>query len=104
MNPAIIAAMKHLLIDSSIHWKITTAADIQAMIGEGVEVNAKDKEDWTPLHQAAKAGKAEVIPALIEAGAYIYVTDNKSRTPLKLAKIRRHWDAARALEKAGANH
>ena len=45
-------------------------AVIEALLVAGADPNVRDGNDWTPLHQAAyEAEDADVISALIEAGA-----------------------------------
>lgn len=52
----------------------------------GADVNALDNERRTPLHHAAEAGKARVIPLLVQRGASTGTKDNlKNKTPLELA-------------------
>ncbi len=36
---------------------------------EGVDVNAKYKDGWTPLHMAAEGGHREIVDLLIAKGA-----------------------------------
>lgn len=45
-------------------------AAIQKLVGGGgVDVNARDKSERTPIHYAAKAGDGEIIKALVKLGA-----------------------------------
>lgn len=48
------------------------------------DVNAKDKEGYTPLHWAAALGHVEAIKVLVEAGADVNPKDEYGSTPL-------HW-------------
>jgi ankyrin repeat protein len=41
---------------------------------EGVDVNAKFKDGWTPLHMAAEEGHREIVDLLIAKGADINAT------------------------------
>lgn len=52
----------------------------------GADVNALDNERRTPLHHAAEAGKARVIPILCQRGASTGTKDTlKGKTPMELA-------------------
>ncbi len=62
------------------------------------DVNAKGDGGFTPLHGAAILGNAEVIPALVQAGAYIQATDNQDRTPLDVARKYKKWGVVKYLE------
>ena len=48
------------------------AGDIEAVkkaIAAGTDVNAKDKDGWTPLHPASYEGHQEIVELLIAKGA-----------------------------------
>ena len=62
----------------------------------------KDKTGGTPLHWEAENGNAEVISALVEAGAEVNAKDNGGKTPLDKAKELNDKDTVSALKKAGA--
>ena len=40
-------------------------------LAAGVDVNAKDKYGWTPLHWAAREGHKKIVELLIEKGTKI---------------------------------
>lgn len=42
---------------------------VEILLGQGAEINAADKNGWTPLHCAAKAGHLDVVRLLCESGA-----------------------------------
>jgi ankyrin repeat protein len=67
-----------------------TPQDVQAAISKGADVNARDKDDMTPLMCAAETNKnPEVITILLKAGADIKAQDlHYSQTPLMWAA----WD------------
>ena len=58
---------------------------VQKLIAEGADVNAKDKEGWTPLHFAAWSGQKEVAEVLLAQGAKIDETEDSGVTPLHLS-------------------
>ncbi|QHN71123.1 hypothetical protein [Mollivirus kamchatka] len=57
----------------------------------------------TPLHFAARKGKARVVLALLEAGAQIDSTDNQGFTALHVAAAKGRIDVVEVLLDAGAN-
>ena len=65
-------------------------------------VKARDIHDWTPLHYAAAAGRADNVRALIDLGADVNARDLMERTPLyytcSWAVERRALSGTRVLE------
>jgi len=51
----------------------------------GANVNAVDESRKSPLHFAAEAGKASIIPILVQNGASTAMQDLKQKTPIDLA-------------------
>lgn len=41
---------------------------VQTLIGRGAEVDAKNTEGFTPLHEAARTGQADVVKVLLDCG------------------------------------
>lgn len=62
-----------------------------------------NKGGFYPLHYAARQGCVECIQVLVEAGADLDVVDPDRVSPLNLALINKHFDAAAALIEAGAD-
>ena len=61
--------------------------DIEAVkqhLAAGADVNAKDEEGWTPLHQAETK---EIAELLISKGADIHAKDRNRVTPLHNAAL-----------------
>ena len=73
---------------SSIH-QAAYDGDIQAIkqhLVDGMDVNAKDADGWTPLSTAAHEGHREVAELLITEGADVNETNGSGETPLDYAK------------------
>ena len=68
-----------------------------------VDVNAKDKNGVTPLHEAADRGLADIAELLIAGGANVNAEDYDGNTPLHLAIGGGHAEIARLLVIQGAN-
>lgn len=68
-------------------------------------VNAKDNNDWTPLHESVRRDdNLKVIQFLIERGADVNAVTKDGRTPVNLAK-KKHGEnhpIVRFLESIGA--
>ncbi len=76
---------------------------INALIGRGAKVDAKDKQGMTPLHFASMNGRTDAINALIGRGAKVDAKDKQGMTPLHLAGMNGRTDAINALIGRGAN-
>ena len=75
---------------------------------EGVDVNAKYKDGWTPLHMAAEGGHREIVDLLIAKGADINATagaggDGEGWTPLHEAAEEGHKKVVGLLILKGAD-
>jgi ankyrin repeat protein len=82
------------------------AGDEQAarrMIGEGVEVNAKDRYGQTTLMIAAIRGHTELVRLLVQSGAELNTTAKYHLSALMLAVINGHAEIVRILAEAGAD-
>ena len=74
----------------------------ELLIRHGANVMHKTKLGRTPLHQAARNGRADLCELLIENGAEANAADKLGNTPLHLAAKTGHWEAANVLLKHGA--
>jgi len=55
---------------------------VRHLIELGVDVNAKNRRRWTPLHFAARTNSAAAVKLLIDAGADVNAEDDEGITPL----------------------
>ena len=73
--------------------------DIQTLIKNRANVNARDDRGFTPLHYAAFEGNVKVVRRLIESGADNYATTTSENwTPIDLAESGGHTEVVRLLE------
>jgi ankyrin repeat protein len=66
-------------------------------------VNAKNKDDDTPLHIAADAGHLEIARFLIQSGADVNSMNSSLRNPVLMAGYQGHKDVVKLLLENGAN-
>jgi len=80
----------------------TETADAVALIGQGVDLHAKDSDGYTPLHDACRCGHKEVVKALLEKGADVHTMADDGMTPLHQPCENGHNDIAAMLREKGA--
>ncbi len=76
---------------------------IHFLIDNGANINAKNYEGITPLHDACANGYIDIIILLINKGADINARANDGVTPLHVATINNHLDVISILSERGAN-
>ena len=100
------AAEKLNLLDIDEYW---TAADVEAAIRAGADVNARDEESYTALMYAVTGPAKEVAEALIASGADVNARNDYGMTALMLTQMfsmTSHWspeEMTDILVKAGAD-
>ena len=78
-------------------------ARVRALISSGTNVNAKDKDGWTPLMFAAVAGHRKVAELLINMGAELNSLTADGSTPLMGASLTGRAEIVELLLKVGAD-
>ena len=59
---------------------------IQYLIENGANIEAKDCREETPLHLASSYGKTEVVKYLVSKGANKNAKNNDGKTPYDVAR------------------
>ena len=81
----------------------TTKEEAEALLKLGLDVNARNVYDSTPLHYASSNGNTEVVAALLAAGADVNAKSCADWTPLHCACEGGHLEIAQTLITAGAD-
>lgn len=87
-------------------WVATLSGDlpmIRAELQQGIAVDAKTKEAYTPLHIASVFGQTAAAELLLSHNADVSLTDNDGNTALHMAVFLGHTDVVRALLAHGAD-
>ncbi|MDC8449505.1 MAG: ankyrin repeat domain-containing protein [Nitrospira sp.] len=80
------------------------ARKAEALLKQGADVKAQDKEDGrTPLHWAAANGYKAVMEVLVIKGAMVDAIDEEMRTPLHWAAYNGHLPVVERLLAGGAS-
>jgi ankyrin repeat protein len=76
------------------------------LLDQGVDINFSDDNGHTSLHHAVLAIRPDIVSELLERGAIADRTDNKSKTPLDIAKERRelYSKSKKGLQNVVARH
>jgi uncharacterized protein len=75
---------------------------VRLLISQGANVNMEQAGGYTPLHQAAAAGLAELTQILLEAGANPSCLCHQGKTPADYARERHHQGVLEQLSAARA--
>ncbi|XP_053556313.1 ankyrin repeat domain-containing protein 53 [Bombina bombina] len=73
---------------------------VQYLLQQGGDVNVYNKNNVTPLHQAASEGLYDCLVALVQAGADVHAKDSQGYEPIDLCKIWGHRSCVRYLRNA----
>jgi hypothetical protein len=92
LNAALIEAVKEGDLDR-----------INRLVADGADVNAKSREQWSPLTVASPGGELEMVLTLFGEGAMESdASIGQGWTPLMIATIEGQWEVASALLEHGA--
>uniref|UniRef100_UPI002609A6A7 ankyrin repeat domain-containing protein n=1 Tax=uncultured Brachyspira sp. TaxID=221953 RepID=UPI002609A6A7 len=75
----------------------------ELLIASGVDVNAKDDDNWTVLMFASINGHLEIVKYLIDKGADINAKSNNNVTALMVASEKGHLEVVKYLIDKGAD-
>jgi ankyrin repeat protein len=64
--------------------------EARRLLRAGADIEAKDIDDWTPLHRASCHGHVQVVIELREHGADIEARENHDMTPLHISTLKGH--------------
>jgi ankyrin repeat protein len=78
-------------------------AMMRLLLERGARVNVAQQGGWTPLHQAAKHGPAELVELLLEHDADIHARSSDGQTPLQMAEAAGQDAIAALLRARGAD-
>ena len=74
---------------------------VRLLIEQGADVNMAQAGGYTPLHQAAANGRADLVQILLEAGANRAVLCHQGKTPADYARERKHEAVLQLLSASG---
>ena len=73
-------------------------AVVKVLLDRGADIEAKDKQGWTPMHFAAGMNKEpSIVTVLLGRGANVQAKTNDGETPLDLATHRDNTAAIQVL-------
>jgi ankyrin repeat protein len=97
LNPMMWAG--ETLLHVTIHWGHLASA--AWLLEKGASPNTRrDKDDWTPLHQAASRGVASIVETLLRYNADPKAKDRAGQTPLDIARSKKRKAAVQVLSRA----
>lgn len=79
------------------------APEVANLLDQGVPVDVRGADGWTPLHRAVWFDHTQTIGLLLDRGATVNATDAEQGTPLHRAALRGTVDTIRLLIGRGAD-
>ena len=77
--------------------------NLKALLGQGVDINAKDSYGWTALIYAAAKGDSSAVKALLDKNADLNIKTDTGYTALHMAVQYCHSSVVKALVERGAD-
>ncbi|WP_264735341.1 ankyrin repeat domain-containing protein [Wolbachia endosymbiont (group A) of Rhinocyllus conicus] len=87
----------------SINAREGTFDKVEDLIAQGANLEAKDNNDNTPLHNACNNGHFNVAKYLIEKGASLKAKNKDNKTPLELVEQKGYTDIVEILKQTQLN-
>jgi hypothetical protein len=84
---------RNAMHNQPLHACIAISRDCETarlLIEQGADVNMAQAGGYTPLHQAAANGRADLVQILLEAGANPAMPCHQGKTPTDYARERKH--------------
>ena len=81
----------HLLSRGQYVSQENGAGIVQLLLERGVDANAPDRHQNTPLHSASSLGRLEIARALLDHGAKPGLGNDGAQTPLHLVSLGSYW-------------
>ena len=75
----------------------------QRLLDRGADINAQERDGWTPLYIAVICGQLEFARMLLERGAAVHTPSHKGETPLHVASRKGRLQVVRLLLEHGAD-
>ena len=76
---------------------------VRLLLEKDADTEAREDDQWTPLHRAARWGNDEVARLLLERGADVNAREEDQSTPLHIAAWHGQDEVARVLLERGAD-
>lgn len=101
------ASVRNLMGNTALHLAVLAKSDdaVQALLDEGMNVNATNHSGQTPLHCAAHSNSVQMVRILVQHCADLHAKastelEGVSQTAFQLAEANSHMDVARELRHA----
>jgi hypothetical protein len=59
--------------------------EVESILSRGMDVNIRNRRNWTPLHTAVDGQQKEIVQLLLDKNADVNLTNNNGETPIHLA-------------------
>jgi hypothetical protein len=77
--------------------------EVKSILSKGVDINAKNRRSWTPLHTAIDSKQNEIVQLLLDKNADVNLADNNGETSIHLAVKSGQKDIVELLIAKGAD-